>query len=340
MRWSISSLPLTTLILMAGCALPRLGAVATIQRLAPELDELIAPEATVELLAEGFSGLEGSVWHWQSNALLVSDRSADCIFRLIDGRGAFPYLKPAGGPSGLALDSFSRLVICQRGLRRIARLERTGQVTALAERFDGRMLNGPLEAAIDPAGEILFTDSAPGPNSQLPFAGVFCLARDGQVTLLNRRLSHPTGIALVPEERSLYVVDADTKQPRVVAISRDTGTERAVYEAFESGFTPGGLKVDGKGNLYIAGSGGVLILSPEGERLGLIVTGYPIVNCAWGDEGRSLYVVGTNTIHRVCTLEGGKLEGVRRPTSQPASRPTTRSIAEPPAEADEPTPAP
>jgi gluconolactonase len=61
-----------------------------------------------------------------------------------------------------------------------------------------------------------------------------------------------------------------------------------------------GLKVDVAGNLYVCGPGGVWILSPQGERLGLLGLPEEPHNLAWGGEdGRTLYVTALTSVYRM-----------------------------------------
>jgi gluconolactonase len=68
---------------------------------------------------------------------------------------------------------------------------------------------------------------------------------------------------------------------------------------------PDGMKIDKKGNLFATGPGGVLIISPEGKLLGRIETGLGTANCAWGEDGSTLYITAKNYLCRVRTLTKG-----------------------------------
>jgi gluconolactonase len=72
---------------------------------------------------------------------------------------------------------------------------------------------------------------------------------------------------------------------------------------------PDGMKVDVKGNLWATGPGGVLIISPEGKHLGTINTGEATANCAWGDNGSTLYITADMYLCRVKTLTKGPMPG-------------------------------
>ena len=62
---------------------------------------------------------------------------------------------------------------------------------------------------------------------------------------------------------------------------------------------PDGLKVDRRGNLFATGPGGVLVLAPDGRHLGTIATGQPTANCAFGDDGSTLYMTANDQLMRI-----------------------------------------
>ena len=68
---------------------------------------------------------------------------------------------------------------------------------------------------------------------------------------------------------------------------------------------PDGLKVDTRGNVWATGPGGVLVIAPDGTHLGTLVTGQPTGNCAWGDDGATLYITSNHDLVRIRTLSKG-----------------------------------
>ncbi|HET6836993.1 MAG TPA: SMP-30/gluconolactonase/LRE family protein, partial [Gemmatimonadales bacterium] len=123
-------------------------------RLDPALDRIVSPDARIERLAGGFQFTEGPVWH-PEGYLLFSDPNANTIyrwspegsvsvFRTKSGYSGFDirrYRQP--GSNGLTLDRDGLLTINEHGNRRVTRLERTGKITVLADRHDGKRLNSP-----------------------------------------------------------------------------------------------------------------------------------------------------------------------------------------------------
>jgi gluconolactonase len=314
----------------ATCTYPTFG---TIERLDPALDTLLAPEATIEKLAEGFIWSEGPVWLHKEKALVFSDVPRNTVFRWREGlRFAEEFLKPSGytgripragepGSNGLVLDPKGRLVLCQHGDRQVARLEKDGTFKPLAQYYRWRRFNSPNDAAFHANGDLYFTDPPYGlegnnkdPKKELMFNGVYRLsAKDGSVTLLARNLSFPNGIAFSPDQNTIYVALSDPARPvwmaYDVAIDGSLVNERVFFDA--SALTPGrkglpdGLKVDQSGNLWATGPGGVLVISPQGKHLGTVNTDEPTANCGWGNDGTVLYITANNKLARIRTLTKG-----------------------------------
>jgi gluconolactonase len=306
------------------------AAALGIERLDPALDRLIAPDARVEIVGEGFDWSEGPVWVEDGGFLLFSDVPRNIVYRWTAKDGARPYLKPSGytgaeprggemGSNGLLVDARGRLVLCQHGDRRVARMEAPIQdprpvFTTLADRHEGARFNSPNDACFSSSGDLYFTDPPYGlvkqfddPAREIPYQGVYRLTRDGQVTLLTRGMTRPNGLAFSPDERRLYVAQSDPESAiwRVFDVNADgtLGNDRVFFDATALTKTrrglPDGLKVDVEGHLFATGPGGVLVISPEGRHLGTILTGQATGNCAFGDDGGTLYITADMFLMRV-----------------------------------------
>ena len=305
-------------------------AIGSVERLDPALDALVPPGAVIEVLAEGFEWAEGPVWLPDREVLLFSDVPANRIYRWSEPQGHALWLEPSGytgetprggepGSNGLLLDRDGRLVLCQHGDRRVARLEASLDApqptySTVADRFAGKRFNSPNDVAQHSSGALYFTDPPYGlaggpedPARELPFSGVYRIGTDGEVTLLTDELSRPNGIAFSPDERTLYVANSDPDHAVWMAYPvRDDGTLGdgavffdATHWVPERPGLPDGLEVDAAGNLFAAGPGGVLVLSPDGRHLGTLLTDQPTANCAFDHDGRSLYLTADSYLLRV-----------------------------------------
>lgn len=312
-----------------------------IERIDPAFDDLIGPDAKLEVLASGHIWTEGPVWVPRDGGfLLFSDIPRNRVYKWQQGKGESVFLEPSGGTgkdapllkepgsNGLLLDPDGRLVLMEHGDRRVGRLDSwdSKQKTTLANRYMGKRLNSPNDGAFKSNGDLYFTDPPYGralrkpageefPDRDLDFCGVYRLSKDGKLTLLTKEMSRPNGIAFSPDEKTLYVANSDPAKAIWMAFPvKDDGTlgeGRVFYDATKMGGKdrpglPDGMKVDAKGNVFATGPGGVMVFSPAGIHLGTIATGVPTANCAWGDDGSVLYVCADKAITRIKTKTNGK----------------------------------
>jgi gluconolactonase len=315
-------------------ALPAAEAsVGSIERHDARFDALVPRDSKIETLADGFSWVEGPVWDRQGGWLLFSDIPNNRIVKWQEGQGTSDFLKPSGytgqapfsgrepGSNGLTFDAEGRLVMNQHGDRRIVRREKDGRFTTLVERYEGKRLNSPNDLVYRSDGALYFTDPPFGlpkgpedPGRELSFAGVYRLAPGRQLTLLTKELAFPNGIAFSPDERTLYVSNAELKRPiwMAYAVQADgsLGPGRQVFDAGawakEGLGVPDGMKVDARGNLWAGGPGGrIFVIAPDGTLLGALSFGVPTANMAWGGDGSVLYITSNTAIRRLRTATRG-----------------------------------
>ncbi len=297
----------------------------TITRLDPRFDPLVPKEAQVEEIADGFTWVEGPVWHKQGGYLLFSDIPTNSIYKWTPTEGISLFLKNSGysgstlfagkepGSNGLTLDADGRLVLCRHGDRQIGRLEADGTISTVADRYDGHRINSPNDLAFKSNGDLYFTDPPFGlpmlfdDPDKAPVQGVYRVARDGTVTRLITDIKAPNGIAFSPDEKTLYVSDVDPKRAAWLAYDvMDDGTVangRVFFDATrwrkDPFFGPDGFKVDKQGNIFGARPGGLSVIAPDGTLLGTIETGRPTSNVAWGEDGHTLFITGGASVYRL-----------------------------------------
>ncbi|MEX5212982.1 MAG: SMP-30/gluconolactonase/LRE family protein [Nitrospiraceae bacterium] len=310
----------------------------SVVRMDPALDELISPTAVVENLIGGFSFTEGPVWIPRKDGvegyLLFSVPNDNLIYRMtVDGEVSVfrtksgyagfdigEYRQP--GSNGLTLDRQGRLTINQHGNRRVIRVEPHGNITVMAERFDGKRLNSPNDLVYKSDGSLYFTDPPFGlpkifddPRKELSFSGVYRVA-DGKVELAANDLDAPNGLAFSPDERVLYINNWNEKKKVIMrydVLSDGRLTNGRLF--FDMTDAPGedaldGMKVDVKGNVYCTGPGGIWIISPEGRHLGTITLPENPHNLAWGDDdGQALYITALSGIYKIRMLLAGVRPG-------------------------------
>ena len=322
----ILSLVVLTLAASLALAPAQEKPLGKIVRKDPRFDRLVPPGAALEKLAEGYVWAEGPVWNRKEGYLLFSDIPNNSVFQWKPGGGASLFLKPAGysgtapftgrepGSNGLTYDPQGRLVLCEHGDRRVARLEANKTKTTLADRYEGKRLNSPNDLVYKSNGDLYFTDPPYGlpktfddPQRELDFTGVYRLDKNGKLTLLTKELSAPNGIAFAPGEKILYVANSDPKRAIWMAFDvKADGTisnSRVFFDAtsWTKGKTglPDGMKVDKDGNLFATGPGGVHVFAPDGTHLGSIEFDLATANCAWGNDGSVLYITADKAVYRI-----------------------------------------
>lgn len=298
----------------------------SIVSLDPRFDRLLPSGAAVERIASGFTWVEGPTWDRRTKRLLFTDIPNNVVFAWTERDGVQEFLRPSGfsgterftgmepGANGLAFDARGRLLLCQHGDRRVARLEPDGRLVSVADRFNGRRLNSPNDLVVAPNGDLLFTDppfGLPGqfgdPDRELSFSGVYRIGRSGRVALVSRDLTAPNGLALSPSGRTLYVSNADPANPGWIAFDlAPDGSARnprvfhdgRAYASAAAG-SPDGMDIDQEGNLFAAGPGAVYVFAPDGSLLGRIDFGIAVSNTTWGDDGSTLYITASTGVYRV-----------------------------------------
>jgi gluconolactonase len=311
----------------AGGAAPGAPVASALDRLGPGVDAIVpAGGPRVEQVAGGFEFTEGPVWT-ADGALLFSSPNTNAIYRWSPLGAVTVFRSKSGyagtdigryhqpGSNGLTFDPDGRLTMCQHGERRVLRVEPHGDTTVLASAYEGRRLSSPNDLVYRSDGALFFTDppfGLPGgfedPARELPFSGLYCV-RDGRVTLVTDELDGPNGLAFSPDEGFLYVGNWPAGPGgRKVIMRYEIGADgRATDAAVFADLTadPGedgidGIKVDDAGNVFACGPGGVWILAPDGERLGLLHLPEDPHNLAWGDDdARTLYITALTGVYRV-----------------------------------------
>ena len=330
--------PLAPLLLAAAAAVaqdtdafPTLG---TITALDDRFADCVPADAKVEVLASGFTWCEGPAWDAAAGdgagRLLFSEIPSNTVRAWAPRRAVRVFLEPSGytgsldygrepGSNGLLVTADRHLISCEHGDRRVSvmPLGGPGGKVTLADRFEGKRLNSPNDLCRKSDGTIYFTDPPYGlPGGfesdlrELDFCGVYRLTPGGELSLVTKEMPRPNGIALSPDEKTLYVADSGDKLWKTFPVNDDgtTGEGRLFFDASER---PGpgsadGLKVDEAGRVWATGPGGVWVFDADGVPLGLIATGEACSNVAFGGpDGRDLFITSDMYLCRVRTRVRG-----------------------------------
>jgi gluconolactonase len=308
--------------------------IGSVDRKNPKLNELIPADAVIEVLAGGFKWTEGPVWDKKNKALLFTDIPNNRVMRWSPTEGLKEFLKPSGytgkekftgeepGANGLAFDKDGNLILCQHGDRRVSRLTKDGKFQTLVDRYMGKRLNSPNDLVFHTNGDLYFTDPPYGlpkqmedPGKELDFQGVYRMKPTGELALLTKEMSRPNGIALSPDQKTLYVANSDPARAIWMAFPLGAdgtigGPGRVIYDATPDVVAkkpglPDGMKVDQKGNIFATGPDGVFVFAPDFTYLGRIVIGDRNANCGFGDDGSTLYICANDKLVRIRTTTKG-----------------------------------
>jgi gluconolactonase len=174
---------------------------------------------------------------------------------------------------------------------------------------------------IDSKGRLYFTD--------LPGGAVYRLDGPRQLTriLAAPDIQRPNGIQVAPDDKTLYVIEANGAQGGARMIRafdlRPDGTvgKMRVHYNFYPGRSADGMSIDTQGNLYAsAGMGqlrgtsetldtktGIYVISPQGKLLKFtpIPEDYITNNAFGGPDMKTLYVTAGKTLYKLRTEIAG-----------------------------------
>jgi gluconolactonase len=305
-------LPLLSLLALPVMVMAQKTQSFKLESLSPKFLELIDSNAKLETVATGFGFTEGPMWD-PSGFLYVSDETINKIFRVYPN-GKKEEVIALGDPDGNTFDRRHRLIDCASVLRAIIEVTPDGKYKVLADHYEGKRLNSPNDVIVGQDGALYFTDPTldlvAGEKQEIPFQGVYRLDDNGKVSLLTKDLTQPNGLAFSPDGKKFYVDDSEQRNIRVYAVSADGTLSNGRIFGVEPGEkhdgVPDGIKVDGKGNLFVTGPKGIWVWDANGNHLGTIVMPEQPANLTWGDpQYRTLYITATTSVYRLETKTRG-----------------------------------
>ncbi|WP_420142663.1 SMP-30/gluconolactonase/LRE family protein [Sphingomonas sp.] len=304
------------------------AAAATVERLDPALDAVIAPGTRIERIATGFIFAEGPMW--RDGRLWFSDVQGDRVVAvtpagktetLITNAGGYKN-PPAGaniGPNGMAPAADGSVLLTQMGARRIVRVDANKAIHPFLAEYQGKRLNSPNDLVVAGDGAVWFTDPPFGlfkgmdkdPAKELPFNGVFRYA-NGKLTAAATDMPLPNGIGFAPDGRTLYVSNYG---PEMFIRAYTVGADGALsnpriltrFDAAQGEGGPDGLKVDSAGNVWATGPGGISIITPAGKVIGRIRMPEVAANLAFAEDGHVVYITASSSVYRLRSAVAGTL---------------------------------
>lgn len=269
--------------------------------------------ADLKKVAGGMIFTEGPLWHPDGFFYFVDIRT-DSLYRMTLGQAPEKVRTTEGG-NGTTFDLQGRLIHCEGEGRKVTRLNADGSVTTIADRIDGKRISKPNDVICHSNGSLLFTD----PDFRLDlkerdfgYAAIFRIAPGGAVSEFIR-VEYPNGLALSPDERTLYI--ANTRWTQYLhAVELDSAGNVVRRRLFadmshdQGGVNgvPDGMKVDQAGRVFCTGTTGVWVFEPDGRLIGIIETPEICANIAFGGPDlKTLLLTASTSVYTLRTKVPG-----------------------------------
>jgi gluconolactonase len=317
--WPTALAVLLVCLSPAGCGKTREGQIT-------DRASLVAPGAELERVAGGFEFTEGPTVDAEGN-VAFTDIPNNRIHRWsVDGELAILH-DDTGGANGLCYAKNGDLYACEAARRRVIAIDRQGNVSLVADRYEGRPFNGPNDLWIDPKGGVYFTDAGDDQRRRTGQAGnhVYYVAPDRKrIVRVCNDYVRPNGIVGTADGKRLYISDRRRRKTFVYAIEADgTLSEKTLFCRHGSD----GMTRDQHGNVYLT-TWAVLVFNPDGKRLATIRTPKPPSNvCFAGRDGKTLVITARDSVYALAmNVDGqaGRTEIIearaRAPSAEEAAR--------------------
>jgi gluconolactonase len=283
------------------------------------LAELIDRDAQVERVATGFTFTEGPIWNKEGQFLLFSDMPGDVRRRWSERDGVEEIMRPSNKCNGMVYDAEGNLLVCEHVTSSLVRERPDGTRETLATHYQGKELNSPNDVVTRSDGTIYFSDPIYGRvpgfglerEQDLSFQGVYRIAAGGgepELVVGEDEFEQPNGLCFSPDESLMYINDTPRALIRVYDVGADgtLNNGRLFFDHIGSGVIeegiPDGMKCDERGNIWVTGPGGVWVISPGAEHLGVVEVPENVGNLGWGgSDWKDLYMPSSTSLYRVKT---------------------------------------
>ncbi len=239
------------------------------------------------------------------------------------------FRSPSGMSNGIKFDADCNMINAEGadyGGRRIIRTNmQTGVAEVIAGLYDGKPFNAPNDITIDEADRIYFSDPrylGHEPVMQATMA-VYRIDTDGTVHRVITDAGKPNGVAISPDQKTLYVVSNDNGALDFTRLGEGEGSYKGrmallAYDVSPDGSAkfrkelvnylpedgPDGLVMDTEGNLWVAARDasrpGIYAYTPDGEEKAYIPTPIPTnVGFGRGNKSNILYITAANNLYQI-----------------------------------------
>jgi gluconolactonase len=276
----------------------------------------------IKKLYTGTLWAEGPAWNGVGRYLLWSDIPNNVQMRWIEEDGRITtFRNPSGYSNGNTFDFEGRQLSCEHGGRRVVRYEYDGTVTVIADKFQGKRLNSPNDIVVHPDGGIWFTDPTYGilgnyegfkSEKELKEAVYRVDPKTAQMEKVYDGMDGPNGICFSPDYKKVYVADTGTgREIRVWDLEGKTirNGKRFIQLDVPGTGAPSaadGIRCDTDGNVWAGAAPGVQVITPSGERIGMIRLPENCANICFGGTKRNrLFMAASQSLYVVYVLAQG-----------------------------------
>jgi gluconolactonase len=288
----------------------------------PRFRRYIVNNTVIRRLHFGTLWAEGPAWNGAGRYLVWSDIPNNVQMRwLEEDSHVSVFRNPSGYSNGNTFDFSGRELSCEHGGRRVVRYEYDGKVTVIADHYQGKRLNSPNDIVVHPDGSIWFTDPPYGISGNYEGfkadkelkEGVYRVdPKSGQMSMISDEMTGPNGICFSPDYKKLYV--ADTGTGREIRVWDLDGATVRNGKRFVQLDIPGtgqpaaadGIRCDVDGNIWAGARPGVQVITPTGERIGMIRLPETCANICFGGAKRNrLFMAASQSLYIVYVLTSG-----------------------------------
>jgi gluconolactonase len=304
---------------------------------ATEIPGVVQGGSGIQRILTGYNGLDDPIG-LMDGSLVFAEPDALRLHRLDTETNEVSVLVAESNEShGVSQDSGGRLISAQAwdGSTRIGVIYPPGSVAVLADNFEGMPFSRPNDMIVARNGGVYFTDPGltAGQSKELVerYSGqplgprlpptVYYIPPGGEPVKIEENMIRPNGIQLNRAESTLYISDSNGDH----VIAWDIQPDGLVQNRREFGTLQGrsnrdnglggvktfadGMAVDNEDRLYVATGGGIEVLSPQGEHLGIIpVRCLPrdCQNVAFGGPTKqTLYIAGAGSLYKLEMITRG-----------------------------------
>ncbi len=259
---------------------------------------VVADGAKVEKLAGGFAFTEGPAADAQGNIYFSDIPNNRILIWSLDGKLS-TFRENSGGANGLYFDKDGNLLACEGGGRRLVSINPKGNVTVLADKYQGKKFNSLNDLWIDPKGSIYFTDPRYGNRDGMEQDGehVYYLSSDHKkLTRVINDMVRPNGLIGTPDGKTLYVTDNGGGKTFVYSINSDGTLSGKKLFALEGS---DGMTIDSEGNIYLT-TAGVAVYDKQGNKIETIdVPERPSNVTFGGSDNQTLFITARTSLYSV-----------------------------------------